>query len=102
MLALILRRYLKPYGLLIAGVVVFQLAQAVASLFLPALNAAIIDRGIATGDTAYILQIGGVMLAITLVQIACAITAVYFGARRGDGARARPARGGLRPRRHVL
>ncbi|MBA4247928.1 MAG: multidrug ABC transporter ATP-binding protein [Microbacterium sp.] len=81
MLALILRRYLKPYGLLIAGVVVFQLAQAVASLFLPALNAAIIDRGIATGDTAYILQVGGAMLAITLVQIACAITAVYFGAR---------------------
>ena len=81
MLALILRRYLKPYGLLIAGVVVFQLAQAVASLFLPALNAAIIDRGIATGDTAYILQVGAVMLVITLVQIACAITAVYFGAR---------------------
>jgi len=81
MLALILRRYLKPYGLLIAGVIVFQLAQAVASLFLPALNAAIIDRGIATGDTAYILQVGGAMLAITLVQIACAITAVYFGAR---------------------
>lgn len=81
MLALILRRYLKPYGLLIAGVVVFQLAQAVASLFLPALNAAIIDRGIATGDTGYIVQVGGAMLAITLVQIACAITAVYFGAR---------------------
>ena len=81
MLALILRRYLKPYGLLIAGVIVFQLAQAVASLFLPALNAAIIDRGIATGDTGYIMQVGGSMLAITLVQIACAITAVYFGAR---------------------
>ncbi|WP_439565625.1 ABC transporter ATP-binding protein [Microcella sp.] len=81
MLAFILRRYLKPYGLLIAGVVVFQLAQAVASLFLPALNAAIIDRGIATGDTGYILMVGGGMLAITLVQIACAITAVYFGAR---------------------
>ena len=81
MLLLILRRYLKPYGMLIAGVVVFQLAQAVASLFLPALNAAIIDRGIATGDTAYIVQIGGMMLVITLVQIACAITAVYFGAR---------------------
>ncbi len=81
MLATILRRYLKPYGLLIAGVVVFQLAQAVASLFLPALNAAIIDRGIATGDTGYILQVGLGMLAITLVQIGCAITAVYFGAR---------------------
>lgn len=81
MLALILRRYLRPYWRLIAGVVVFQLAQAIASLFLPALNAAIIDRGIATGDTGYILMVGGGMLAITLVQIACAITAVYFGAR---------------------
>lgn len=81
MLALILRRYLRPYGWLIAAVVVFQLAQAIASLFLPALNAAIIDRGIATGDTGYILMVGAGMLAITLVQIACAITAVYFGAR---------------------
>ncbi|UYN83716.1 MAG: ABC transporter ATP-binding protein [Microcella sp.] len=81
MLALILRRHLKPYGLLIVGVIVFQLAQAVASLFLPALNAAIIDRGIALGDTGYILSVGALMLAISLVQIACAITAVYFGAR---------------------
>jgi len=81
MLALILRRHLKPYGLLIVGVIVFQLAQAVASLFLPALNAAIIDRGIAQGDTGYILSVGALMLAISLVQIACAITAVYFGAR---------------------
>lgn len=81
MLATLLRRYLRPYWSLIGAVVVFQLAQAIASLFLPALNAAIIDRGIATGDTGYILQVGGGMLAITLVQIACAITAVYFGAR---------------------
>jgi ATP-binding cassette subfamily B protein len=81
MLASLLRRYLRPYRWLIAAVVVFQLAQAVASLFLPALNAAIIDRGIATGDTAYILSTGGSMLIITVVQISCAITAVYFGAR---------------------
>lgn len=81
MLVTLLRRYLRPYGGLLAAVIVFQLAQSVASLFLPALNAAIIDRGIATGDTGYILMVGGSMLAITLVQIACAITAVYFGAR---------------------
>jgi ATP-binding cassette subfamily B protein len=81
MLASLLHRYLRPYRWLIAAVVVFQLAQAVASLFLPALNAAIIDRGIATGDTAYILSTGGSMLIITVVQISCAITAVYFGAR---------------------
>ncbi len=81
MLSALLRKYLRPYGALLAAVIVFQLAQSIASLFLPALNAAIIDRGIATGDTGYILQVGGQMLAITLVQIACAITAVYFGAR---------------------
>jgi ATP-binding cassette subfamily B protein len=81
MLVSLLHRYLRPYRWLIAAVVVFQLAQAVASLFLPALNAAIIDRGIATGDTAYILSTGGSMLIITVVQISCAITAVYFGAR---------------------
>jgi ATP-binding cassette subfamily B protein len=81
MLVSLLRRHLRPYGGLIAGVIVFQFGQAIASLFLPALNADIIDRGIATGDTGYILQVGGVMLLITLVQIACAIIAVYFGAR---------------------
>jgi len=81
MLAPLLRTYLRPYGGLLAGVILFQLAQAIASLFLPALNAAIIDRGIALGDTGYILSTGGLMLIITLVQIACAIAAVYFGAR---------------------
>ena len=81
MLASILRRHLRPYVGLIVGVIVFQLAQSIASLFLPALNADIIDNGIARGDTGYILMVGGGMLAITLVQIACAIAAVYVGAR---------------------
>jgi ATP-binding cassette subfamily B protein len=81
MLASLLRRYLRPFVGLIAGVIVFQLAQSIASLFLPALNADIIDNGIARGDTGYILMVGAGMLAITLVQIACAIAAVYFGAR---------------------
>jgi ATP-binding cassette subfamily B protein len=81
MLAKILTKYLRPYRWLLFGVVVFQLAQSIASLYLPALNADIIDKGIATGDTGYILSVGGVMVLITLVQIACAITAVYFGAR---------------------
>ncbi len=81
MLARILRQYLRPSWPLIAGVVVFQLGQSLASLLLPALNADIIDRGIARGDTGYILSVGGTMLGVTLLQIACAITAVYFGAR---------------------
>ena len=81
MLGKILVRYLKPYWLLLLGVVVFQTLQSIATLYLPALNADIIDDGVAKGDTEFILMTGGVMLLITLGQIACAIAAVYFGAR---------------------
>jgi ATP-binding cassette subfamily B multidrug efflux pump len=81
MLMKLLTRYLRPYRTLLVWVVVFQLAQSIASLYLPTLNADIIDDGVATGDTAFILSTGGLMLGITVVQIACAIAAVYFGAR---------------------
>ncbi|MGN6743090.1 MAG: ABC transporter ATP-binding protein, partial [Amnibacterium sp.] len=81
MLGRILVRFLKPYTMLLAGVVVFQAAQTIASLFLPSLNARIIDDGVAKGDTGTILSLGVLMLGITLVQIACSIVAVYFGAR---------------------
>jgi ATP-binding cassette, subfamily B, multidrug efflux pump len=81
MLISLILRFLKPHWPLIVGVVVFQLAQSIASLYLPSLNADIIDKGIATGDTNYILGVGAIMLGITLVQVAAAITAVYFGAK---------------------
>ncbi|MDO7881527.1 ABC transporter ATP-binding protein [Salinibacterium soli] len=81
MLLPLIGRFIRPHWPLIAAVIVFQLAQSIASLYLPALNADIIDNGIATGDTGYILQVGVLMLGITLVQIAAAITAVYFGAK---------------------
>ncbi|MGX5681298.1 ABC transporter ATP-binding protein [Schumannella luteola] len=81
MLLPLIGRFIRPHWPLIAAVIVFQLAQSIASLYLPALNADIIDQGIATGDTGYILQVGMLMLGITLVQIAAAITAVYFGAK---------------------
>ncbi|MEF3405699.1 ABC transporter ATP-binding protein [Agromyces sp. CCNWLW203] len=81
MLMKLLRRHLRPYWALLLGVVVFQLAQSIASLYLPTLNADIIDDGVATGDTGFIISTGGVMLAITLAQVACAIAAVYFGAK---------------------
>jgi ATP-binding cassette subfamily B protein len=77
----ILRRFLAPYRLLLAGVLVFQAAQTIASLILPSLNAQIIDDGVAKGDTGTILRLGAVMLVITVVQIACSIVAVSFGAR---------------------
>jgi ATP-binding cassette subfamily B multidrug efflux pump len=81
MLLKILGRYLKPHWPLLVAVGVFQLAQSLASLYLPSLNADIIDNGIAKGDIGYIFWVGSIMLAITVLQVACAITAVYFGAR---------------------
>ncbi|MFB8147679.1 ABC transporter ATP-binding protein [Microbacterium sp. NPDC056003] len=85
MLGKLLVRYLRPAWPLIIAVVVFQFAQSMASLLLPTLNADIIDNGVVTGDIPYIWQTGGVMLAISLVQIACAIVAVYFGSRLAMG-----------------
>jgi ATP-binding cassette subfamily B multidrug efflux pump len=77
----VLRTYLRPYQGAIAIVVVLQLVQTLATLYLPTLNADLIDNGVVKGDAGYIMRIGGVMIAITLVQVVCAIVAVYFGAR---------------------
>ncbi|GAA3834092.1 ABC transporter ATP-binding protein [Amycolatopsis tucumanensis] len=85
MLNRILRTFLRPYWRALAAVVVLQLAGTIASLYLPSLNADIIDHGVATGDTGYILSAGGWMLAVTLLQIACSVAAVYFGARSAAG-----------------
>lgn len=73
--------YVTPHWRLLVGVIAFQLMQAIATLYLPLLNADIIDNGVATGDTAYILNLGLVMLALTFAQIVTAIIAVYFGAK---------------------
>ena len=85
MLIRILRTFLRPYWRALTAVVVLQLIGTIASLYLPSLNADIIDNGVATGDTGYIFTTGGWMLAVTLLQIACAIAAVYFGARCAAG-----------------
>jgi ATP-binding cassette subfamily B multidrug efflux pump len=77
----LLRRFLRPYGGPMALIVLLQLVQTLATLYLPTLNADIIDDGLVKGDIGYILRIGGVMLGVTLVQISCSIGAVYFGAR---------------------
>jgi ATP-binding cassette, subfamily B, multidrug efflux pump len=77
----LLRSYLRPYRAPLALLMVLQLAQTIATLYLPTLNANIIDNGVILDNTHYILTIGGVMLAITVAQIACAIGAVYYGAR---------------------
>jgi ATP-binding cassette subfamily B protein len=77
----LLREYLRPYRKPLSLVLLLQLAQTLATLYLPTLNADIIDKGVIAHNTHYILTIGGVMLAITLVQISCAVCAVYFGAK---------------------
>ncbi|WP_066925214.1 ABC transporter ATP-binding protein [Streptomyces sp. NBRC 110611] len=73
--------HLRPHRHSISLIVLLQLIQTLATLYLPSLNADIIDNGVIEGDTGYILRIGGFMTAVTLLQIACAIGAVYFGAR---------------------
>ena len=85
MLWKLLVEYLRPQRRLLIAVVIFQLAQSIASLYLPTLNADIIDEGVAKGDTGYILRVGTAMLVITLLQIACAVVAVYFGAKAAMG-----------------
>jgi ATP-binding cassette subfamily B protein len=81
MLIPLLRTYLAPYKRPIAIVLFFQLVQTLANLYLPGLNADIIDRGVVVGDTGFIVRTGLVMLAITVLQVVCTIVAVYYGAR---------------------
>ncbi len=81
MLWKILRKYLAPFSRPLAYVVLLQLVGTIASLYLPSLNADIIDNGVIPGDTAYIVQTGVWMLGISLVQVAVTVAAVYFGSR---------------------
>jgi ATP-binding cassette subfamily B protein len=81
----LLRRYLGAYTPALVAVVALQFLGTIATLYLPTLNADIIDKGVAQGDTQKILSIGSIMLAITFVQVLCTIAAVYFGARTAMG-----------------
>ena len=81
----VLRRRLRPYLGLVAGVLLLQLVATLASLWLPALNADIIDNGVARGDTAYIWRVGAVMLAVSAVQVVSQIGAVWCAARTAMG-----------------
>ena len=81
----LVRRYVRPYRRLVAAVMVLQTLSALASLYLPTVNAAIIDEGVAAGDTALIARLGLLMLGVTALQGVCALGAVYFGSRTGMG-----------------
>ncbi len=81
MLGRLVKQYLAPYRSWVTAVVVLQFIGVIAMLYLPSLNADIIDQGVATGDTGYIVRTGGVMLGVALVQVVCSVSAVWFGAR---------------------
>ncbi len=85
MLLRLVRTYLRPYAAPLAVVVVLQFVGTMAALYLPSLNADIIDKGVVTGDTGYIVRHGGLMLVVSLVQITCSVVAVWFSARNAMG-----------------
>mgnify|MGYP002756492348 FL=1 len=81
MLLRLLRTHLRPYTGLLVCVLVLQFAEVMASLYLPTLNADIIDKGVATGDTGYIWRMGAFMLGVSLAQGVCTVLATYLAAR---------------------
>ncbi|MBX9919475.1 MAG: ABC transporter ATP-binding protein, partial [Mycolicibacterium frederiksbergense] len=85
MLLALLRRYVQPYRGLLSVVAGLQVISTLASLYLPTVNAAIIDEGVAVGDTTRIAHLGLVMLGVTALQVVCAVGAVFFGSRASMG-----------------
>ena len=85
MLLALLRRFVPPYRWPVAAVAVLQTLSTLASLYLPTVNASLIDDGVAKGNTALIIRLGVMMLAVTGAQAVCAVAAVYFSSRTGMG-----------------
>src|SRR4051812_28283513 len=85
MLIKLVRRFLAAYRGPLTVVVDLQFVGTVMALYLPSLNADIIDKGVVTGDSGYIVRIGAVMLVVALVQICCSVGAVWFGSRTAMG-----------------
>lgn len=85
MLTRVLRSHLAPYRNTLGIVIALQFVATMAALLLPNLNAEIIDRGVTVGDTDFILRTGAVMLGVSLIQIACTVTAVYYASRISMG-----------------
>jgi ATP-binding cassette subfamily B protein len=81
MLLRLIWRQLRAYRAWVAVILLLQTVGTIAELYLPSLNADIIDNGVVRGDTAYIIRIAGVMLGVTFLQILCSIAAMYFGSR---------------------
>ena len=85
MLVRLLRTYLRRYRRVLLVLVGLQGVQAIAGLYLPFLNADVIDKGVMRGDTAYIWRMGGFMLAVTAVQLIFSVWSVYLGSKVAMG-----------------
>lgn len=94
MLISLLRTYLAPYRAQLAGVVALQLISVIAMLYLPSLNADIIDEGVTKGDIGFIWRTGLWMLVVTGVQIVASASSVYLAAQAAMGG-GRDLRGAL-------
>ena len=81
MLVRLLRNHLRRYRWLLLGLIGLQGVQALAGLYLPYLNADVIDKGVMRGNTGYIWRMGGFMLGVTAVQLTFTLLAVYFGSK---------------------
>ncbi|GAA4688491.1 ATP-binding cassette, subfamily B [Promicromonospora umidemergens] len=81
MLVTLARKYLGPYRWAVVAVLVLQLVQTLGALYLPSLNADIIDDGVVVGDIGRIWSTGGWMLVVSLGQVVASVVAVYFGAQ---------------------
>ena len=97
-----LRQYVRPYRGLVAVVMLLQLVSTLASLYLPTVNAAIIDDGVARGDTDTIVELGGVMLVVTALPGRLRRRRGVLRVAGRHGLRAGPARGDVPPRHHLL
>lgn len=85
MLGRLLRTHLRAHRRDLVLVVIFQAIQSAATLWLPSLNAQIIDKGVVTGDTGYIWARGSLMLAVSFAQVGFAVAAIYYGSRAAMG-----------------
>ena len=80
-----LGKFLKPYRVQCAVGPAFKLVEAILELYLPLLMARVIDKGVATGDSGYVLRMGGVMLGIVTVGLLCALVCQYMGSVTSQG-----------------
>ena len=77
----LLRTYLRPYRGVLVVISLLLLVQAFTNLYLPNLNADIINNGVVTGDVAYIVRLGGIMLLVSAILGVASIVTVYYSAR---------------------